>query len=127
MNFYRNQGVDTLTALVYSDNKKASTFLEKNGFSHERFHYYKQFSLEEPYFQDSVLATLDLRKELVNKCAIHNARWVYSMAKIILDKDLLYRLLSRIWYAQVYFKDKTSSSKTHYIFPTSRQPVSSNS
>jgi len=45
-----------------------------------------------------------LRKELVMKCALHNKRWIYDMAKIILDKDMTYRLLSKIWYTQAYVK-----------------------
>ena len=68
-----------------------------------------------------------LRRELVHKCAVHNARWIYSMAKIILDKDLLYRLLSMIWYTQAYFKNMTSFRKTRYILPTKQQTVPSNS
>jgi radical SAM superfamily enzyme YgiQ (UPF0313 family) len=46
-----------------------------------------------------------LRKELVTKCANHNGRWVCNIAKIVLDKDLKYRLLSKIWYAQSYLKN----------------------
>jgi radical SAM superfamily enzyme YgiQ (UPF0313 family) len=46
-----------------------------------------------------------LRKELVIKCANHNGRWVNNIAKIILDDDMRYRLLSKIWYAQSYLKN----------------------
>jgi radical SAM superfamily enzyme YgiQ (UPF0313 family) len=45
-----------------------------------------------------------LRKELVYKCINHNARWINSIAKIILEKDLMYRMLSRIWYTQSKIK-----------------------
>jgi radical SAM superfamily enzyme YgiQ (UPF0313 family) len=68
-----------------------------------------------------------LNKELVVKCAVHNSRWVYSLAKMILDKDLLYRFLSGIWYAQTYLKNITSYNKTHYVFSISRQSVFSGS
>ncbi len=53
----------------------------------------------------SKIESLDvLRKELVTKCIVHNARWIPSMAKIILDKDLMYRLLSKTWYTLSYVK-----------------------
>ena len=57
-------------------------------------------------FEKSSIETLDpLRQELVKKCNTHNARWIYDMAKIILDKDIKYRFLSKIWYIQAYLKN----------------------
>jgi len=57
-------------------------------------------------FEKSSIETLDpLRQELVKKCNTHNARWIYDIAKIILDKNVEYRFLSKIWYTQAYLKN----------------------
>ena len=76
----------------------------------------------------SSIDTLDpLRKELVIKCNAHNSRWIHNMAKIILEKDLLYHLLSKTWSAQANLKNMILSGKNHFNLPVSRQPVSSSS
>ena len=51
-----------------------------------------------------------LRKELVNKCLYHNKRWINNIAKIILDKDIIYRLFSKIWYTQANLKVRMKKS-----------------
>ena len=57
------------------------------------------------------ISSLDpLNKELVLKCANHNSKWIYSMGKTILDKELISRFLSKIWYSQSLIKNKLCRS-----------------
>jgi len=63
--------------------------------------------------EKSKIESLDnLRKELVTKCIVHNARWIPSMAKIILDKNTIYRLLSKTWYTMSYVRNTFSDIYT---------------
>ena len=79
----------------------------------------------------------NLRQELVNKCLLHNARWTYNIAKIVLDKDIRYRLLSKLWYTQSYLKAwmksdynlsihlaQSRKKESHFNLPTSWHPFS---
>lgn len=58
-----------------------------------------------------------LRQELVNKCIAHNAKWTYNIAKIILDKEIRYRLLSKLWYTHSYLKGKMKTTNNPPISP----------
>lgn len=61
------------------------------------------------------ISSLDsLNRELVVKCETHNSKWINSMGKTILNKEVSYRLLSKLWYAQSFIKGTIRHYKTHF-------------
>ncbi|MFW9914067.1 MAG: GNAT family N-acetyltransferase [Candidatus Thorarchaeota archaeon] len=63
--YYRQKGAETVTALAYNDNHRASAFFSKLGFKHQPFYYYEHYSHNDPFMHDSILAELDLRKPII--------------------------------------------------------------
>ncbi|NIP67401.1 GNAT family N-acetyltransferase [Candidatus Bathyarchaeota archaeon] len=55
---------DLAVALAYSDNTAAERFLQRQGFVHSEFFYYKPYSEVQPWRYDSVYAELDLSEPI---------------------------------------------------------------
>ena len=61
-------------------------------------------------YKPSISMLDSLNKRLVLRCDKHNSMWANNIIKIILDKDILYQILLKIWYAQSYIKSMTIPS-----------------
>lgn len=62
--YAKEQGVELVVVVSFSDNRPAEQLLDKLGYTHEDFHYYPPFSEKEPIVHDTLYAHFNLSKPI---------------------------------------------------------------